>query len=43
MDGSREEEWDDARTKCQDKEADLAVITSETQNNFLYNLIGSKT
>ena len=43
MDGSREEEWDDARTKCQEKEADLAVITSSTQNNFLYSLINSNT
>ena len=43
MNGSREVEWDDARVKCQGKEADLAVITSETQNNFLYDLIGSNT
>ena len=28
---------------CQDKDADLAVITSETQNEFLYGLINSKT
>ena len=43
MNGSSEVKWDDARTMCQDKDADLAVITSETQNEFLYGLINSKT
>jgi len=45
MNGSRQVEWDDARTMCkeQDADADLAVITSETQNNFLYDLINSNT
>ena len=45
MNGSSEVKWDDARTMCQEiqKDADLAVITSETQNEFLYGLINSKT
>ena len=43
MNGSGKEEWGDARKMCQEKGADLAVITSETQNNYLYKLIGSNT
>ena len=42
MNGSSEEQWDDAREMCRAMDADLAVITSETQNDFLYGLINWK-
>ena len=37
--GNRTKVWEDSRQFCQDKESDLAVIETEAENDFIWNLI----
>ena len=43
MDGSQEVLWSDAREKCQNMGADLAVIRSARENSYIYYLAGKNT
>ena len=43
MDDTPTERWNDARQKCQSMGADLAIIRSSTENDFIFDMIKKQT
>ena len=43
MDDTPTERWNDARQKCQNMGADLAIIRSSNENDFIFGMVKKQT